>query len=98
MGLATPLPEMEKKDEYLREIFFFNMAAMENGYGSAPSRAITLQAASYILHVYIESGSRSLVFQILSTEFAPLGGFVQAKAARNTSNAGPAVSRSCRRR
>lgn len=45
MALATPLPDMEKKDEYVREIFFFNMAAMENGYGSAPSRAITLQAS-----------------------------------------------------
>eukprot|EP00438_Fugacium_kawagutii_P022319 Skav221790 [mRNA] locus=scaffold4067:104399:111491:- [translate_table: standard] len=35
------------QDEYVREIFFFNMAraSMENGYGSAPSRAITLQAS-----------------------------------------------------
>lgn len=45
MALATPFAELEKKDEYVREIFFFNMAAMENGYGSAPSRAITLQAS-----------------------------------------------------
>eukprot|EP00435_Cladocopium_sp_Y103_P032276 s3077_g8.t1 len=45
MAVATPLAEMQKKDEYVREIFFFNMAAMENGYGSAPSRAITLQAS-----------------------------------------------------
>ncbi|CAJ1455641.1 unnamed protein product [Effrenium voratum] len=45
MALPTPLDDMDKKDDYLREIFFFNMAAMENGYGSAPSRAITLQAS-----------------------------------------------------
>ncbi|CAE7658189.1 U2AF65A, partial [Symbiodinium sp. CCMP2456] len=45
MALPTPPDDMEKKDEYVREIFFFNVAAMENGYGSAPSRAITLQAS-----------------------------------------------------
>jgi len=45
MALPTPLEDTPKKDEYLREIFFFNMAAMENGYGSSPSRAITLQAS-----------------------------------------------------
>jgi len=45
MALPTPLEDTEKQDEYLREIFFFNMAAMEHGYGSTVSRAITLQAS-----------------------------------------------------
>jgi len=45
MALPTPLEDNEKKDQYLREIFFFNIAAMENGYGSTPSRAITMQAS-----------------------------------------------------
>eukprot|EP00930_Biecheleria_cincta_P023649 TRINITY_DN17052_c0_g1_i1.p1 TRINITY_DN17052_c0_g1~~TRINITY_DN17052_c0_g1_i1.p1 ORF type:complete len:607 (+),score=114.38 TRINITY_DN17052_c0_g1_i1:114-1934(+) len=45
MALPTPLEGMAKHDEYVREVFFFNMAAMENGYGSSPSRAITLQAS-----------------------------------------------------
>jgi len=45
MALPTPPDDMEKKEQFVRELFFFNMAAMENGYGSAPSRAITLQAS-----------------------------------------------------
>lgn len=45
LGLPTPLNDMERKDEYLREIFFFNVAAMEVGYGTAPSRAVALQAS-----------------------------------------------------
>jgi hypothetical protein len=43
MGLPTPLDNMERKEEYMREIFFFNLAAMEAGYGAAPSRAVSLQ-------------------------------------------------------
>merc|ERR1719210_2597959 len=34
---------MERKEEYMREIFFFNLAAMEAGYGISPSRAVSLQ-------------------------------------------------------
>ncbi|CAE8640827.1 unnamed protein product [Polarella glacialis] len=45
MALPSPLEDTPRKDEYLREIFFFNMAAMEHGYGSSPSRAVTLQAS-----------------------------------------------------
>eukprot|EP00933_Yihiella_yeosuensis_P041016 TRINITY_DN35452_c0_g1_i1.p1 TRINITY_DN35452_c0_g1~~TRINITY_DN35452_c0_g1_i1.p1 ORF type:complete len:591 (+),score=131.91 TRINITY_DN35452_c0_g1_i1:129-1901(+) len=45
MALSSPLDDAARKDEYLREIFFFNTAAMENGYGSSPSRAVTLQAS-----------------------------------------------------
>lgn len=45
MALPTPLPETERKSEYLREIYFFNLAAMEAGYGVAPSRVVALQAS-----------------------------------------------------
>mmetsp|Transcript_136986 Transcript_136986/g.266544 ORF Transcript_136986/g.266544 Transcript_136986/m.266544 type:complete len:612 (-) Transcript_136986:154-1989(-) len=43
MGLPTPLDNMARKEEYMREIFFFNLAAMEAGYGVSPSRAVSLQ-------------------------------------------------------
>lgn len=45
LGLPTPLPETERKSDYLREIYFFNLAAMEAGYGVAPSRTVALQAS-----------------------------------------------------
>lgn len=43
MGLQTPL-EGEGSD-HLRELFFFNLAALDAGYGSATSRVVTLQAS-----------------------------------------------------
>jgi len=45
MGMPTPLPDTPRKGDYLREIFFFNLAAMDAGYGSAPSRTVALQAS-----------------------------------------------------
>mmetsp|Transcript_30104 Transcript_30104/g.70189 ORF Transcript_30104/g.70189 Transcript_30104/m.70189 type:complete len:610 (+) Transcript_30104:133-1962(+) len=41
LGLAMP---MEGSDR-LRELFFFNLAGMEAGYGAAPSRAVALQTS-----------------------------------------------------
>mmetsp|Transcript_30091 Transcript_30091/g.75970 ORF Transcript_30091/g.75970 Transcript_30091/m.75970 type:complete len:590 (+) Transcript_30091:91-1860(+) len=45
MALTSPLEDTPRRDEHLREIYFFNLAAMEVGLGASPSRAITLQAA-----------------------------------------------------
>jgi len=45
MALPTPLEETQRKADYLREIYFFNLAAMEAGYGVAPSRTVALQAS-----------------------------------------------------
>lgn len=45
MALPTPLENMARKAEYLREIYFFNLAAMDAGYGIAPSRTVALQAS-----------------------------------------------------
>merc|ERR1712113_840059 len=45
MALPTPLENTERKDDYLREMFFFNLAAMDAGYGTAPSRAVALQVS-----------------------------------------------------
>jgi len=45
MALPTPLDDTERKQDYLREIFFFSMAAMDAGYGTAPSRSVALQAS-----------------------------------------------------
>lgn len=45
IGLPTPLETTPRKDEYLRELHFFNLAEMDSGYGTAPTRAVTLQAS-----------------------------------------------------
>jgi len=45
MGLPTPLESTKQPDEHNRELYFFNMNAMEAGYGSAQSRIVTLQAS-----------------------------------------------------
>lgn len=45
MALPTSLEETDRKADYLREIYFFNLGAMEAGYGVAPSRAVALQAS-----------------------------------------------------
>jgi len=45
MALPTPLEDTPRKEDYPREIFFFNLPAMEAGYGTAPSRAVALQAS-----------------------------------------------------
>jgi len=45
MALPTPLENTERKADYMREIFFFNLAAMEAGYGTSASRAVALQAS-----------------------------------------------------
>jgi len=44
MALTSPLEDDPRMDEHLREIYFFNLAAMEVGFGASPSRTITLQA------------------------------------------------------
>mmetsp|Transcript_93061 Transcript_93061/g.170773 ORF Transcript_93061/g.170773 Transcript_93061/m.170773 type:complete len:645 (+) Transcript_93061:63-1997(+) len=45
MGMPT-LPEgLPRPEDYFRELHFFNLASMEGGYGTAPSRAVTLQAS-----------------------------------------------------
>merc|ERR1711957_1012972 len=44
LGLSSPREDMAGREDYLREIYFFNLAAMDNGYGAAPSRTITVQA------------------------------------------------------
>jgi len=41
LGLTQPA---DAGADRLRELFFFNLIGMEQGYGSAPSRAVTLQA------------------------------------------------------
>lgn len=45
MALPTLLEDTPRKTDYLREIYFFNLAAMDAGYGVAPSRSVTLQAS-----------------------------------------------------
>lgn len=45
MGLPTPLESTKQPDEYHRELYFFNLNAMEGGYGAAQSRVVTLQAS-----------------------------------------------------
>merc|ERR1711920_1109850 len=45
MALPTPLPETERKADYLREIYFFNLAAMDDGYNTYASRTGALQAS-----------------------------------------------------
>mmetsp|Transcript_55412 Transcript_55412/g.124841 ORF Transcript_55412/g.124841 Transcript_55412/m.124841 type:complete len:288 (-) Transcript_55412:105-968(-) len=45
MGLPTPMDNTERKSDYLRELFFFNLASMDAGYGIAPSRAVALQVS-----------------------------------------------------
>lgn len=47
IGLPVISEDVENKSSYsdlARELYFFNMAAMEAGYGVSPSRAVTLQA------------------------------------------------------
>lgn len=44
MALTSPLEDTHRKDEYLREIYFFSVGAMESGYGGNPSKALVLQA------------------------------------------------------
>jgi hypothetical protein len=45
MGLPSPLVETKRPNEYNRELFFFNIGAMEAGYGDTESRSLTLQAS-----------------------------------------------------
>lgn len=45
MALPTPLPDTERKSDYLREIFFFNLAAMDDGYNTYASRTVAFQAS-----------------------------------------------------
>lgn len=45
IALPTPLETTERKDEYLRELHFFNLAEMDAGYGTAQTRVVTLQAS-----------------------------------------------------
>jgi hypothetical protein len=45
IGLPTPLENTERKDEYLRELHFFNLAEMDAGYGTTATRVITFQAS-----------------------------------------------------
>lgn len=45
MGVPTPLEGTEHADERNRDLYFFNTAAMEAGYGSGQSRIVTLQAS-----------------------------------------------------
>merc|ERR1719401_2039642 len=45
MALTSPLEDAPRRNEHLREIYFFNLAAMEVGLGASQSRTITLQAA-----------------------------------------------------
>jgi len=58
MGLPTPLESTKKPNEHNRELYFFNLNAMEGGYGNSQSRAVTLQASfeprrlqSFALHL-----------------------------------------------
>merc|ERR1719424_431162 len=44
IALPTPLDTTHRKDEYLRELHFFNTNAMEAGYGTSTTRVVTLQA------------------------------------------------------
>jgi hypothetical protein len=44
IGLPTPLETAPRKDEYHRELLFFNLAEMEAGYGTSMTRIVTLQA------------------------------------------------------
>lgn len=45
MALTSPTTDTERRGDYLREIYFFNLAAMDNGYGASPSRTVTVQAS-----------------------------------------------------
>jgi hypothetical protein len=45
MGLPSPLEETKRPSEYSRELFFFNLAAIEGGFGDTESRSVTLQAS-----------------------------------------------------
>eukprot|EP00927_Polykrikos_kofoidii_P022223 TRINITY_DN20801_c0_g1_i1.p1 TRINITY_DN20801_c0_g1~~TRINITY_DN20801_c0_g1_i1.p1 ORF type:complete len:703 (+),score=134.73 TRINITY_DN20801_c0_g1_i1:112-2109(+) len=43
--LGMPLPVEASHMEHVRELFFFDMAAIEAGYGVAPSRSVVLQVS-----------------------------------------------------
>lgn len=45
IGLQTPLESTERAQDYLRELYFFNMAAAEAGSGAGHSSAVALQIA-----------------------------------------------------
>jgi hypothetical protein len=45
LALPVPFEEADQKAGHLRELFFFNLAAMEAGYGVSPSRAVALQVS-----------------------------------------------------
>merc|ERR1719253_494304 len=45
IGLPTPLENTKDAHEYNRELYFFNIAAVEAGYGAAQSQVVTLQAS-----------------------------------------------------
>lgn len=45
IGLPTPLENTARKEEYHRELHFFNLAEMDAGYGTAQTRVLTLQAS-----------------------------------------------------
>merc|ERR1719343_1378292 len=45
MALTSPPEDLERRDDYPREIYFFNLAHMDNGYGASPSRTVTVQAS-----------------------------------------------------
>jgi len=44
LALPTPLENTERKEDYFRELFFFNLNEIEDGFGSATSNTVTLQA------------------------------------------------------
>lgn len=57
LGMPVPAEEEDMKADHLREFFFFNLAAMEAGYGATPSRAVPIQISfkpqqptAYALH------------------------------------------------
>lgn len=43
VGLPNLLDSTARRDEYLRELYFFSIPFMEAGYGTHPSRAVSLQ-------------------------------------------------------
>jgi len=71
MALPTPLDTMKRADEYHRELFFFNLASLEEGYGSAPSGVVGVQAsfrprqpAQCALHMVAGSGAGASKVQL----------------------------------
>jgi len=70
--MALPTPEDgERSSNKLRELYFFNLAAMEAGYGSSPTNAVALQAIftplkpdSFVLLSSSTSASERLKSQI----------------------------------